>query len=78
MVKTADARREHTLALTVYRSALNMMRTSLDGRGQVNVLDATRLMNSPRLYAAFLLWLLDYWPALSDPTMVSEERAMAK
>ena len=36
----------------------DMMRTSLDGRGQVNVLDATRLMNSPRLYAAFLLWLL--------------------
>ncbi|SPU43206.1 Ornithine/acetylornithine aminotransferase [Brevundimonas diminuta] len=36
----------------------DMMRTALDGRGQVNVLDATRLMNSPRLYAAFLLWLL--------------------
>jgi DNA helicase HerA-like ATPase len=35
-----------------------MLRVGLDGRGQVNVLDATRLMNSPRLYAAFLLWLL--------------------
>ena len=36
----------------------DMMRTSLDGRGQVNVLDSTRLMNSPRLYGAFLLWLM--------------------
>lgn len=36
----------------------DMMRTALDGRGQVNVLDAAGLMNSPRLYAAFLLWLL--------------------
>jgi DNA helicase HerA-like ATPase len=39
----------------------DMMRTSLDGRGQVNVLDSTRLMNSPRLYAAFLL------PEIGDP-----------
>jgi hypothetical protein len=36
----------------------DMMRTALDGRGQVNVLDAAGLMHSPRLYAAFLLWLL--------------------
>ena len=35
-----------------------MIRVGLDGRGQVNVLDSTRLMNSPRLYGAFLLWLL--------------------
>jgi DNA helicase HerA-like ATPase len=49
----------------------DMMRTSLDGRGQVNVLDATRLMNSPRLYAAFLLWLLselfEQLPEVGDP-----------
>jgi len=49
----------------------DMMRTSLDGRGQVNVLDATRLMNSPRLYAAFLLWLLselfEQLPEIGDP-----------
>ena len=36
----------------------DMIRVGLDGRGQVNVLDSTRLMNSPRLYAAFLLWLM--------------------
>lgn len=47
------------------------MRTGLDGRGQVNVLDSTRLMNSPRLYAAFLLWLLselfEQLPEVGDP-----------
>lgn len=36
----------------------DLMRTSLDGRGIVNVLAADRLMQSPRLYATFLLWLL--------------------
>ena len=49
----------------------DMMRTGLDGRGQVNVLDATRLMNSPRLYAVFLLWLLselfEQLPEVGDP-----------
>jgi DNA helicase HerA-like ATPase len=49
----------------------DMLRTGLDGRGQVNVLDATRLMNSPRLYAAFLLWLLselfEQLPEVGDP-----------
>ena len=49
----------------------DMMRTGLDGRGQVNVLDSTRLMNSPRLYAAFLLWLLselfEQLPEIGDP-----------
>lgn len=49
----------------------DMIRTGLDGRGQVNVLDATRLMNSPRLYAAFLLWLLselfEQLPEIGDP-----------
>lgn len=49
----------------------DMMRTSLDGRGQVNVLDSTRLMNNPRLYAAFLLWLLselfERLPEIGDP-----------
>jgi DNA helicase HerA-like ATPase len=37
----------------------------------VNVLDGTRLMNSPRLYAAFLLWLLselfEQLPEIGDP-----------
>lgn len=49
----------------------DMIRTGLDGRGQVNVLDSTRLMNSPRLYAAFLLWLLselfERLPEIGDP-----------
>ena len=49
----------------------DMMRTGLDGLGQVNVLDATRLMASPRLYAAFLLWLLselfEQLPEVGDP-----------
>ncbi len=49
----------------------DMMRTGLDGRGQVNVLDSTRLMNSPRLYGAFLLWLMselfEQLPEIGDP-----------
>ena len=49
----------------------DMIRTGLDGRGQVNVLDATRLMNSPRLYGAFLLWLMselfEQLPEVGDP-----------
>jgi DNA helicase HerA-like ATPase len=49
----------------------DMIRTGLDGRGQVNVLDSTRLMNSPRLYGAFLLWLLselfEQLPEVGDP-----------
>ena len=35
----------------------DLMQT-IDGKGVVNVLAADRLMNSPRLYASFLLWLL--------------------
>ncbi len=49
----------------------DMMRTGLDGRGQINVLDATRLMASPKLYAVFLLWLLselfEQLPEVGDP-----------
>jgi DNA helicase HerA-like ATPase len=36
----------------------DLMRTDKDGRGQVNILAADKLMQSPRLYATFLLWLL--------------------
>ncbi len=36
----------------------DMMRTAPDGRGIINILAADRLMNSPKLYATFLLWLL--------------------
>jgi DNA helicase HerA-like ATPase len=35
----------------------DLMQTA-DGRGVINILAADRLMNSPRLYASFLLWLL--------------------
>ena len=42
-----------------------------DGRGQVNVLAADRLMASPKLYATFLLWLLselfETLPEIGDP-----------
>ncbi len=31
---------------------------TLDGKGVVNLLDATRLMNTPKLYASLLLWIL--------------------
>jgi DNA double-strand break repair helicase HerA and related ATPase len=44
---------------------------SVDGRGVVNVLAADKLMASPRLYAAFLLWLLselfEALPEVGDP-----------
>jgi uncharacterized protein len=35
----------------------DLMQTS-DGQGVVNILAADKLMNNPRLYASFLLWLL--------------------
>ena len=36
----------------------DFMQTDADGRGVINVLAADKLMNAPRLYATFLLWLL--------------------
>jgi DNA helicase HerA-like ATPase len=36
----------------------DLMRTTTDGRGVVSILAADELMQSPRLYATFLLWLL--------------------
>ena len=49
----------------------DMMRVAPDGRGQVNILAADRLMGSPRLYATFLLWLLselfEDLPEVGDP-----------
>ncbi|ATE72311.1 helicase HerA-like domain-containing protein [Lysobacter capsici] len=36
----------------------DLMRTSTDGRGVVNVLAADSLILKPRLYSSFLLWLL--------------------
>lgn len=49
----------------------DLMRTTRDGRGYVNVLDSTKLINSPRLYSTFLLWLLselfEQLPEVGDP-----------
>ncbi|WP_454618053.1 helicase HerA-like domain-containing protein [Bradyrhizobium cenepequi] len=36
----------------------DFMKTDSDGRGIVNILTADKLMQSPRLYATFLLWML--------------------
>lgn len=46
---------------------MDMMRTAPDGRGVVNVLAADKLVQSPRLYATFLLWLLsELWETLPE------------
>ncbi len=36
----------------------DIMRTTKDGRGYINILAADKLMLSPKLYATFLLWML--------------------
>ena len=49
----------------------DLMLTDSAGRGRINILAADRLMNSPRLYATFLLWLLselfETLPEVGDP-----------
>jgi hypothetical protein len=49
----------------------DLMRTSLDGRGIVNILAADKLMRTPKLYSTFLLWLLselfENLPEVGDP-----------
>ena len=49
----------------------DLMRTTRDGRGYMNILAADRLMSSPQLYATFLLWLLselfEGMPEVGDP-----------
>ncbi|MGR3662149.1 MAG: helicase HerA-like domain-containing protein [Paracoccaceae bacterium] len=49
----------------------DIMRTDPDGRGQISILAADKLMSSPRLYATFLLWLLselfEELPEIGDP-----------
>jgi DNA helicase HerA-like ATPase len=49
----------------------DLMRTSRDGRGYISILAAETLMNSPRLYATFLLFLLSElfkeMPEVGDP-----------
>lgn len=36
----------------------DLMLTDAEGRGRVNIIASDQLMNAPRLYATFLLWLL--------------------
>lgn len=36
----------------------DFLRIAPDGRGTINILAADKLMNTPRLYASFLLWML--------------------
>ena len=49
----------------------DLMRLDAQGAGMVNILAADKLMNSPRLYATFLLWLLselfEQLPEIGDP-----------
>lgn len=49
----------------------DLMSVAPDGRGQINVLAADKLMGAPRLYATFLLWLLselfETLPEVGDP-----------
>jgi DNA helicase HerA-like ATPase len=49
----------------------DLMRVARDGRGYISVLSAERLMQSPRLYATFLLFLMsqlfEQLPEVGDP-----------
>src|SRR5436190_7560630 len=49
----------------------DFMRTDSDGRGMINILVADKLMQSPKLYATFLLWMLselfETLPEVGDP-----------
>ena len=49
----------------------DLMQTDANGMGVVNILAADKLMNAPRLYSTFLLWLLselfEQLPEIGDP-----------
>ncbi len=49
----------------------DFMQTDASGHGVVNILAADKLLNSPRLYATFLLWMLselfEQLPEIGDP-----------
>ncbi|HQR04817.1 MAG: DUF853 family protein [Proteobacteria bacterium] len=48
----------------------DLMQTDGEGRGVINILAAEKLMNAPRLYATFLLWLMaelfEHLPEVGD------------
>ena len=52
-------------------SLKDFMRVDRDGRGTINILAADKLMENPRVYATFLLWLLselfEELPEVGDP-----------
>jgi len=49
----------------------DLIQTDANGRGVVNILAADKLMNAPKLYASFLLWMLselfEQLPEVGDP-----------
>lgn len=49
----------------------DIMRTTTDGRGIINILAAEKLMVNPRLYSTFLMWLMselfEQLPEIGDP-----------
>ena len=49
----------------------DLMQTDAGGKGVVNILAAEKLMNAPRLYSTFLLWMLselfERLPEIGDP-----------
>jgi DNA helicase HerA-like ATPase len=49
----------------------DLMQTDGNGRGVVNILASDKLLNSPRLYSTFLLWMLselfEQLPEIGDP-----------
>ncbi len=49
----------------------DLMQTDAKGRGVVNILSADQLLNSPKLYSTFLLWMLaelfEQLPDVGDP-----------
>jgi len=49
----------------------DLMQTAADGRGIINILAADKLLNAPKIYSSFLLWLLselfETLPEKGDP-----------
>jgi len=49
----------------------DLMQTDHEGRGMINIMAADKLMNSPKLYSTFLLWILselfEHLPEIGDP-----------
>ena len=49
----------------------DLIQTAAKGQGVINILAADQLMNSPKLYATFLLWMLselfEHLPEVGDP-----------